>query len=73
MTIVYTRQEVETVVNLARENPEGFLRLTQKYCPPGRVHDVKRSMRAWRIHYNEEGDANSSSNRTPRRWQKHRN
>lgn len=68
MTVVHTRQEVETVLDMVRDNPEGFLRLTAKYCPPGRVEQVKRSIKAWGIQ-SREGNESSSGNRSTRRRQ----
>jgi hypothetical protein len=66
MTTVYTREEVEIVLDLVRDNPQGFLRLAKKHCSPELYFDTKKSMRAWGIPFIEESHGHSSGNRPSR-------
>jgi len=68
---IYTQEEVERVVELARENPRGFLKLTNRYCTTVSVGEVERSMQAWGIdptkgYTRTKRHAKSSNNRTSR-------
>ena len=72
MTEVYTPDEVQMVVDLARANPAGFLRLAQRHCTTVTADEVKRSMHAWGIDHTEEGNARNSGDRSTRRRQNNR-
>ena len=60
----YTPEEVDAIVALVRENPSGFLRLTQQRCQNVTVHEVENSMRAWGI--TVPNDSQNSTNRASR-------
>lgn len=64
--VTYSRKDIEAIVDMVSANPQGFLSLTKKYCPPERLHQVRRSMKAWNIRV-PEADGNHTSNRTTRR------
>lgn len=68
MTIKYTSKQVNFVLDLVKEDPENFLGLVRKYCPPEREAEVKRSLKAWKINFDEGESEYHSNNRTPRSW-----
>jgi len=64
----YSPEEVAAVVELVSDNPQGFIDLVDRFCEETTVHDVKRSLKAWGISYDQ-----TSGNRSSRRGQKYRN
>jgi hypothetical protein len=70
----FDQQEIEMVLDLARENPKGFLHLFQQLCAKRNttvsVDEVKQSMKAWGINP-EKGHA-PGTNYRPARGRKNR-
>lgn len=61
----YSPKEVQTVVQMASENPRGFLHLTQKYAPH-LLESTKQSFKAWGINIHKGTHGNHSSHRLAR-------
>lgn len=72
MNIVYSKAEVEAAVNFAKQDPEGFIRATKRFATSVTAEEVKKSLKAWEIPFDEEADAYNPSNRTSRNRQNYR-
>lgn len=71
MNIRFDSDDIDAILDMARENPQGFLYLTKKYCKNVTVDQVEASMNAWGINPNE-GQAPSTGNRSSRKRQNYR-
>ena len=64
MNKVFSKKDVEDALSFARQDPEGFIKATARYSKSVSVEQVKRSLTAWEIPFEEEADANYSSHGT---------
>jgi hypothetical protein len=67
----YTPSETQDILNLIAETPESFILLVRAMHSKGQItvseHDVKRSMRAWDMPFDENKLRNTVNRSTRRR------
>lgn len=70
--IKYTDEDIQHILDIVSNNPQGFLSLVNNLCKKVTVYEVERSMIAWGIDPTR-GFAPSTSDRTARGRKNHRN